>query len=159
MCLLHIRRHYFNRERFIMQNAVLTMQIEIVYCITKILSLSCVTGASNWYWVDIGFKKYSWARPAILATGKGEGGIFLFILFPIFHSFSSFSHARGAGGGGGAVNLGVIVVRVFEPIFRNPPHSYTWPLKKRTHSYTKSSEMLTHSYTALWFLYPFIAGS
>ena len=62
-------------------------------------------------------------------------------------------------GGGGAGNLGVIVVQVFEPIFRNLPHSYTWPLKKQTHSYTRSPEMLTHSYTALWFLYSFIAGS
>ena len=51
--------------------------------------------------------------------------------------------------GVGAGNLGVIVVRVFEPVFRNLPQSYTWPLKKRTHSYIRSSEMLTHSYTAL----------
>ena len=63
----------------------------------------------------------------------------------------------GCVGGGG--NLGVIVVRVFEPVFWNLPQSYlTWTLKKRTHLYTRSSEMLTHSYTALWFLYPFIAG-
>ena len=27
-------------------------------------------------------------------------------------------------------NLGVIVVQIFEPVFRNLPHSYTWPLKK-----------------------------
>ena len=40
------------------------------------------------------------------------------------------------GGGGGGVNLGVILVRVCEPVFQNLPHSYTWPLKKRTHSYT-----------------------
>ena len=26
----------------------------------------------------------------------------------------------------------VIVVWVFEPVFQNLPHSYTWPLKKRT---------------------------
>ena len=64
----------------------------------------------------------------------------------------------GGGGGGGGEVTGVIVVRVFEPVFRNLPQSCTWPLKKRTHSYTSLSEMLTHSYTALWFLYPFIAG-
>ena len=34
------------------------------------------------------------------------------------------------------VNLGVILVRVCEPVFQNLPHSYTWPSKKRTHSYT-----------------------
>ena len=56
--------------------------------------------------------------------------------------------AWGVGGGGGG-NLGLIVVRVFEPVFRNLPHSYTWPLKKWAYSYTRSSEMLTHSYTAL----------
>ena len=33
-------------------------------------------------------------------------------------------------------NLGVILVWVCEPVFQNLPHSYTWPLKKRTHSYT-----------------------
>ena len=33
---------------------------------------------------------YSWARPAILAAGKGRGGIFLFLLFRHFHSCSSF---------------------------------------------------------------------
>ena len=39
-------------------------------------------------------------------------------------------------GGEGEGNLGVIVVRVCEPEFRNLPHSYTWPLKKWTLSYT-----------------------
>ena len=34
---------------------------------------------------------YSWARSAILAIGKGGGGMFLFILILYFHSFSSFS--------------------------------------------------------------------
>ena len=57
---------------------------------------------------------------------------------------ASIVNISGVGG-----NLGVIVVRVFEPVFRNLPHSYTWPLKKRTHSYTRSSEMLTYSYSAL----------
>ena len=36
----------------------------------------------------------------------------------------------GGGGGVGVGNLGVILVRVCEPVFQNLPHSYTWPLKK-----------------------------
>ena len=38
----------------------------------------------------------------------------------------------GGGGGGkrGVGNLGVILLRVCEPVFGNLPHSYTWPLKK-----------------------------
>ena len=36
----------------------------------------------------------------------------------------------GGGGGGGGADRGIIVVQVFEPVFRNLPHSYTWPLKK-----------------------------
>ena len=62
---------------------------------------------------------------------------------------------RGAGGGGGGGgegeggNLEVIRIRVCEPIFRKLPHSYTWPLKKRTHSYNLASKMLSYSYTAL----------
>ena len=31
---------------------------------------------------------YSWARPAILAAGKGSGGMFLSLLFLHFNSFS-----------------------------------------------------------------------
>ena len=31
---------------------------------------------------------YSWARPAFLVTGKGTGGMFLFLLFLRCHSFS-----------------------------------------------------------------------
>ena len=42
----------------------------------------------------------------------------------------------GGGGGEGGGNLGVILVRVCEPVFQKLPHSYTWPSKKRTHSYT-----------------------
>ena len=34
---------------------------------------------------------YSWARPAILAAGKGRGGMFLFLLFLHFHLFHPFS--------------------------------------------------------------------
>ena len=33
---------------------------------------------------------YSWARPAVLAAGKGTVGMFLFLLFLLFHSCSSF---------------------------------------------------------------------
>ena len=58
------------------------------------------------------------------------------------------------GWGGEEGNLGVILVRVCEPVFQNLPHSYTWPSKKRTHSYTWSSKMLTYSYTALWLFVP-----
>ena len=72
--------------------------------------------------------------------GKGGGGV-------------------GAGVGGSADNFGVIVIRICEPVFRNLPHSYTWPLKNWTNSYTWSSEMLSYSYTALWFFYSFIAGN
>ena len=50
-------------------------------------------------------------------------------------------------------NLGVIMVRVCEPEFRNLSYSYIWPLKIQTYSYTWSSEMLTCSYTALWFCF------
>ena len=41
----------------------------------------------------------------------------------------------GVGGGGGRVTR-VNMVRVRKPVFRNLPHSYTWPLKKQSHSYT-----------------------
>ena len=34
---------------------------------------------------------YSWARPTILAEGKGRGGMFLFLLFLHCHSFSFLS--------------------------------------------------------------------
>ena len=33
---------------------------------------------------------YSWAKTALLAAGKGRGGMFLFLLFLHFHSFSPF---------------------------------------------------------------------
>ena len=61
----------------------------------------------------------------------------------------SWISGRDSGG-----NLGVILVRVCEPVFQNLPHSYTWPSKKRTHSYTWSSKILTYSYIALWFFVP-----
>ena len=70
-------------------------------------------------------------------------------LMPIFSILVPlFLGERGGGGGGVGGNLGVLLVRVCEPVFRNLPHSYTWPLKKRTHSYTRLSEIMTHSYTA-----------
>ena len=47
------------------------------------------------------------------------------------------------GGNNGDCGTGVQVS------IANLPHSYTWPLKKRTNSYTRSSEMLTYLYTAL----------
>ena len=80
-------------------------------------------------------------------------GIFIFISVISYRNV----HASFLGGRGGGGNLGVILVRVCEPVFQNLPHSYTWPLKKQTHSYTWSSKMLTYSYTALWFfLYSFL---
>ena len=68
----------------------------------------------------------------------------------IVHSISG-GGGGGVGGRGRGGNLGVILVRVCEPVFQNLPDSYTWPSKKRTHSYTWSSKILTYSYTALWF--------
>ena len=67
---------------------------------------------------------------------------------------------------------GVIVVRVFEPVFRNLPLSYTdlWKNKKKQHKKkTKKKNkkkngpihIIERLYTILpfIFLYPFIAGS
>ena len=45
-----------------------------------------------------------------------------------------------------------------EPVFQNLPHSYTWPLKKRTHSYTWSSKSWPIHILPFDFLYPFCAG-
>ena len=70
-------------------------------------------------------------RPDLELVGGGGGG---------------GGRERGLGRRGCGGYLGVIVVRVCEPVFQNLPHSYTWPLKKWTHSYTRSSEMLTYSY-------------
>ena len=60
-----------------------------------------------------------------------------------------YSMGVGWGGGGGRV----ILMRMCELVFPNLPHSYTWPLRKKSHSYTWSSEMLTYPYTALWFFF------
>ena len=48
------------------------------------------------------------------------------------------------GGGGG--NLGVILVRVCDPVFWKLPQSYTWPSKNMTYSYTLLYTMLTYLY-------------
>ena len=37
--------------------------------------------------------------------------------------------------------MAVILIRICCPTFQNPPHSYTWVLKKRTHSYTYHSNL------------------
>ena len=37
MYMLHIRIHYLDRNRFIIQNAVSTMQIEMAHCIIEFL--------------------------------------------------------------------------------------------------------------------------
>ena len=50
-----------------------------------------------------------------------------------FSHTSSHENATCTSGVGEGSNLGVILVRVCEPVFQNLPHSYTWPLKKRTH--------------------------
>ena len=57
---------------------------------------------------------------------------FSFILHyssPFFHLQAYLSYSGvgvgGGGGGGGGCNLGLIVVRVYEPVFQNLPHSYT----------------------------------
>ena len=44
--------------------------------------VSYVTGAFDWYWLNI------WVRPPVLAAGKDRGGMFIFLLFLHFHSFS-----------------------------------------------------------------------
>ena len=83
-----------------------------------------------------------------------NGVVLLFYVF-IYHNYNPvtiYCHATCIGSY--YTPLGVIVVRVCEPVFQNLPHSYTWPLKKRTHSYTCASKMLTYSYTALWFFVP-----
>ena len=65
----------------------------------------------------------------------------------------------GGGEGGGGGNLEVIVVRVCEPEFRNPPHSYTWPLKKTGPLVYLIVWNVDQFIYCLWFLYPFIGGS
>ena len=65
--------------------------------------------------------------------------------------------SRGRGGGGGG-NLGVIVVRVCEPVFQNLPHSYTWPLKNGPIHILDHQNVDLFIYCHFIFLYPFIAG-
>ena len=68
-----------------------------------------------------------------------------------------FNPLVGRGGGRGGelrgegCNLKIILIRVWQPVFRDLPQSYTWPIKKRIHSYTGLSEMLTNSYTVHWY--------
>ena len=86
--------------------------------------------------------------------GGGGGGVSddnASMIFPRGVFFFFFFLGGGVGGGEGGDNLGVIVVRVCEPVFqKNLPHSYTWPLKKRTHSYTMYLIIQnTYSYIAL----------
>ena len=70
-------------------------------------------------------------------------------------AFMQSDPRRGIEGGGGWVgNLGVIVVWVCEPEFRNLPHFIYLAFEKSTHSYTWSSKMLTYSYTGLCFSVP-----
>ena len=48
-----------------------------------------------------------------------------------FRTSVRYFNALGCGWVGvGKGNLGVILVRMCEPVFQNLPHSYTWPLKK-----------------------------
>ena len=65
------------------------------------------------------------------------------------HNLSTVLGGMARGEGGRRINLGIIVLLVFEPVFQNLPYAYTWPLKIWSHSYTRSSEMLTHSYITL----------
>ena len=70
----------------------------------------------------------------------------------------------GGGGGGGGVCMGegggvgaegrgsVIVARVFEQVFRNLPHSYTWPFKKKK----KKKKTDPFIYEIVWNVDPFI---
>ena len=65
---------------------------------------------------------------------------------------------RGVGGGGGGIN-GIKCGTGVRTSISKPTSFIYMTFEKRTHSYTWSSETLTYSYSALWFLYPFIAGS
>ena len=57
-------------------------------------------------------------------------------------------------------NLGLIVVQVFEPVFRNLPLSYTWHLKKNGPIYVLDRLKCWPIHILPFnFLYPFIAGS
>ena len=53
--------------------------------------------------------------------------------------------SRGGGGGGGG-NLGVILVRVCDPVFENYPNHIPGLRKNMTYSYTLLYTMLTYSY-------------
>ena len=59
-------------------------------------------------------------------------------------------------GGGG--NLGVILVRVCEPVFQNLPHSHTWPLKNGPIHILPHPKCWPIHILPFDFLYPFFAG-
>ena len=44
----------------------------------------------------------------------------------LHHAGRGGGEGGGGGGAGGNGNLGVILVRVCEPVFQNLPHSYTF---------------------------------
>ena len=70
-------------------------------------------------------------------------------------------HTRAGGGGGGVGGwkvTGVIVVRVCEPVFRNLPHSYTWPLKNGPIHILDRPKCWPIHILSFDFVYPFLAG-
>ena len=56
-------------------------------------------------------------------------------------------------------NLGVIVIRVCEPVFQNLPNSCTWPLKNGPIRILHHPKCWPIHILPFDFLYPFIAGS
>ena len=114
---------------------------------------------STWPFVLVFFSPFS---IAITSLGEERANLSAFRTFIGFVWFCLFPHPlcyweglrlvivalpRGAGGGGGGRrggrggrgkgNLGIILVRVCKPVFRN-----------LSQSYTRSSEIMIHSYTA-----------
>ena len=65
------------------------------------------------------------------------------------------SSTRGGGGGGGGCNLGVILLRVCEPVFLNIPQSYTWFSKNDIFIYLIEQNVYIFIYCSLIFTYPF----
>ena len=61
--------------------------------LNKLIKLTTLWTTGPWYFLIPHQLRlsYSWVRPAILAAGKGRGGMFLFLPFLHFNSFSSFS--------------------------------------------------------------------
>ena len=106
----------------------------------------------------------------IYSVKSGSEMLFLslFLLFDFFlragccqlyFSLGEGSVGRGGGEGGvGDGNLGVIFVRVCEPVFQNLPHLYTWPLKKRTIHIFDHPKCWPIHILPFDFLYPSFAG-